>query len=78
MTVGQAGSKRLSVARSQRWIRNGQRPEPNSSHGALRNYERYMALARAEDQNGNTVGAENFYQYAEHYLRCLSPDTEAT
>ena len=37
-----------------------------------------MALARAEDQNGNTVGAESYYQYAEHYFRSLSSDTEGT
>ena len=35
-----------------------------------------MALARAEDQNGNTIGAENYYQHAEHYLRSLSSDAE--
>jgi Domain of unknown function (DUF4167) len=51
---------------------------PNGANGAQRNYERYMALARAEDQNGNTVGAESYYQYAEHYLRSLSSDTEGT
>jgi hypothetical protein len=37
-----------------------------------------MALARAEDQNGNTVAAENYYQYAEHYFRSLSSGTEGT
>jgi hypothetical protein len=30
-----------------------------------RNYERYLALARAEAQSGNTVAAENYYQHAE-------------
>jgi len=30
------------------------------------NYERYLALARAEAQIGNTIGAENYYQHAEH------------
>jgi len=30
-----------------------------------------LHLARAETQNGNTVGAENYYQYAEHFSdRC--------
>jgi Domain of unknown function (DUF4167) len=38
---------------------------------AQKNYEKYLALARAETQIGNTIGAENYYQYAEHYLgRC--------
>jgi len=50
------------------------RPEPNSSQNAQRNYERYLALARAEAQIGNMVGAENYYQYAEHYFRSMRAD----
>jgi Domain of unknown function (DUF4167) len=53
------------------------RPDPNGSLHAQRNYERYLALARAEARNGNTVGAENYYQYAEHYYRTMNPDAEA-
>ena len=34
-------------------------------------YERYLALARAEAQNGNAVAAENYYQHAEHYFRSM-------
>jgi hypothetical protein len=52
------------------------RPEPKSSQNAQRNYERYLALARAEAQIGNTVGAENYYQYAEHYFRLMRTDSE--
>jgi hypothetical protein len=37
-----------------------------------------MALARAEAQLGNTVGAENYYQYAEHYYRSRWSEPEAT
>ena len=37
-----------------------------------------MALARAESLIGNTVGAENYYQHAEHYFRSMSLDPEAT
>jgi Domain of unknown function (DUF4167) len=56
---------------SQRWVsRVG--PEPTSSPDAQRNYERYLALARAEAQSGNTVAAENYYQHAEHYFRSMS------
>ena len=43
-----------------------------SSQNAKRNYERYLALARAEAQAGNPVGAENYYQHAEHYFRVMS------
>jgi hypothetical protein len=48
------------------------RPTHPSSHNAQRNYERYLALARAEAQAGNPVGAENYYQHAEHYFRLMS------
>ena len=51
-------------------------PRAVSSQNARRNYERYLALARAEAQIGNTVGAENYYQYAEHYFRSMSSDSE--
>jgi Domain of unknown function (DUF4167) len=39
-------------------------------------YERYLALARAEAQNGNTVAAENYYQHAEHYFRLIAAAQE--
>ena len=51
------------AARSKRWTSSTARPEPKSSQNAQRNYERYLALARAEAQIGNTVGAENYYQF---------------
>ena len=54
------------------------RPESERSQNAQRNYERYLALARAEAQIGNTVAAENYYQYAEHYFRSMSSDRERT
>jgi hypothetical protein len=66
------------AARSKRWTSSVARPEPVSSQNARRNYERYLALARAEAQIGNTVGAENYYQYAEHYFRSMSWDSERT
>jgi hypothetical protein len=52
--------------------------EPKNSQNAQRNYERYLALARAEAQTGNTVGAENYYQYAEHYFRSMPSESEGT
>ena len=60
------------------WSSNAARPEQNGSHNAQRNYERYLALAQAEAQSGNTVGAENYYQHAEHYFRSMSSDRGAT
>ena len=47
-----------------------------SFHNAQRNYEQYLALARAEAQSGNPVGAENYYQHAEHYFRLMSSTQE--
>ena len=63
------------AARSKRWTSNTARPDPNN---AQRSYERYLALARAEVQNGNTIEAENYYQYAEHYFRSMRPDPDVT
>jgi hypothetical protein len=64
--------------RSKRWSSNSSRPEPKGSHNAQRNYERYLALAQAEAQSGNSIGAENYYQHAEHYFRMMSSDKGAT
>jgi uncharacterized protein DUF4167 len=62
--------------RSRRWT--SARPEPRGSQNAQKNYERYIALARAEAQSGNTVAAENYYQHAEHYFRSMSAEQEGT
>ena len=66
------------AARSKRWTSNTARPDANNSQNAQRSYERYLALARAEVQLGNTVGAENYYQHAEHYFRLMSSDRRGT
>ena len=64
------------AGRSKRWTSHATRPAPNNSQNAQRSYERYLALARAEVQIGNTIGAENYYQYAEHYFRSMRPDPD--
>jgi Domain of unknown function (DUF4167) len=71
--VNTGRSGRSGAGRSQQWV-SGARPAPASSPDAQRNYERYLALARAEAQSGNTVGAENYYQHAEHYFRSMSSE----
>lgn len=38
---------------------------------AQRNYERYLALARAEAVAGDRIAAENYLQHAEHYFRSM-------
>jgi hypothetical protein len=47
------------------------RPAYRVSQNA-QNYERYLALGRAEALAGNPVEAENYYQHAEHYFRSMS------
>jgi hypothetical protein len=66
------------ATRSKRWASGVSRPDPKRFQNAQKNYEQYLALARAETLNGNTVGAENYYQHAEHYYRVMSLDREAT
>ena len=48
--------------------------EPQGPQNAQRSHERYLALARAEALSGDMVGAENYYQHAEHYFRSMSSD----
>jgi Domain of unknown function (DUF4167) len=59
---------------SQPWASSARHPQPQGSHNARRNYERYLALAQAEVQAGDRVAAENYYQHAEHYFRSMSSD----
>jgi hypothetical protein len=76
MSTRQSRPATSFAARSKRWTSSAARPEPKSSQNAQRNYERYLALARAETQIGNTVAAENYYQYAEHYFRSMRSDSD--
>jgi Domain of unknown function (DUF4167) len=62
---------RSGAPRLNRRISNSSRPEPKGFQNMKQSYERYLALARAEAQNGNTVAAENYYQHAEHYFRSM-------
>ncbi len=64
--------------RAKHWTSSAARPESRGSQNAQRNYERYLALARAQAQSGDIVGAENYYQHAEHYFRSMSSDRETT
>jgi hypothetical protein len=47
------------------------RPNASGPQNAQRNYEHYLALARAETLTGDRITAENYFQHAEHYLRSL-------
>jgi hypothetical protein len=63
--------------RPKQWTPNAARPESKGSQNAQRNYERYLALAQAEVRAGNVIGAENYYQHAEHYFRSMSTERGA-
>jgi hypothetical protein len=68
----------FKAARSSGMPRNAPRPEQRNSQSAQRNYQHYMELACAESASGNTVGAENYYQYAEHHFRTMNAGQETT
>jgi Domain of unknown function (DUF4167) len=59
------------AARPKRWTPSSTR-QLHGSQNAQRSYERYLALAQEEARSGNVVGAENYYQHAEHYFRLMS------
>jgi hypothetical protein len=65
-------------ARSRRRISSAARPESKGSQNAQRSYERYLALAQTEALSGDRIGAENYYQHAEHYFRSMSTDRGTT
>ena len=76
----QNGSKRTkrvlrygTVPSPNRWTSNAARPGSRDLKTRKEPMNRiYMALARAEAQIGNMVGAENYYKHAEHYFRLMS------
>jgi hypothetical protein len=69
---------RPPIPGSKRWTSNAHPPNANASASAQRNYERYLALAQEEARSGNVVGAENYYQHAEHYYRSMSRNRDGT
>ena len=71
-------SARPFANRSKQWTSNVARLEPRASQNAQRSYERYLALAQAQVQAGDIVGAENYYQHAEHFFRSMSSGRETT
>jgi Domain of unknown function (DUF4167) len=66
------------VVRSTGTIPKAAHSASNGFQGAQRSYERYLTLAQEEARSGNVVGAENYYQHAEHYFRLMSLNRAAT
>ena len=56
--------------------RTPRRPQDAKAASARQKYEHFLALARAEDGNGDRVAAQNYYQHAEHYLRTSSASAD--
>jgi Domain of unknown function (DUF4167) len=65
-------------ARSHHRESNAAREKTRGSQNAQKSYERYLALAQAESLTGNIVGAEYYYQHAEHYFRSMSSGSGTT
>ena len=66
------------TARSKGTNTNAARSGSNGFQSAQRSYERYLGLAQEEARSGNVVGAENYYQHAEHYFRLMSSNRATT
>jgi hypothetical protein len=78
MSTHRSRSTTPFAARAKGWTSSNTRPKLNVSQNAQRSYERYLALAQAQAQAGDLIGAENYYQHAEHYFRSISSDREMT
>jgi hypothetical protein len=68
-----AGAQRTRPARRNK-SSGFPRSPARSAQSAERNYERYLALARAEALAGDRIAAENYFQHAEHYFRSMAKD----
>jgi hypothetical protein len=78
MSTRQPKSAGSFAPRSKRWTPSAARPQLHGSQGAQKSYERYLALAQEEAMSGNVVGAENYYQHAEHYFRLMTSNRQVT
>jgi hypothetical protein len=72
MTMNQSRSAALSRRRAERSPPAEGRSFPKNGQSVRTNYERYLALARAQTLAGDQIEAENSYQHAEHYFRTMS------
>jgi len=54
------------------------RAQAGDPQNAERNYQRYLALARAEALTGDRIAAENYFQHAEHYFRSMGKNNSSS
>lgn len=74
-TRGRPGRNRPSNPRNQTYDSNG--PEGRVRGSASQVFEKYLALARDAQSAGDRIGAENFFQHAEHYYRILNVNSQS-
>lgn len=74
-TRGRPGRNRSSNPRNQTFDSNG--PDGRVRGSASQVFEKYLALARDAQSAGDRIGAENFFQHAEHYYRILNVNTQS-
>jgi hypothetical protein len=55
---------------------DSQGPEGRVRGNAPQVYEKYMSLGRDATSVGDRIGAESFYQFAEHYYRIMNDSTD--
>ncbi|MBF0307339.1 MAG: DUF4167 domain-containing protein [Alphaproteobacteria bacterium] len=63
-----SGKKHMPV-RNQPFDNGGEMRVRGNAHQVL---EKYLALARDASAQGDRIAAENYYQHAEHYFRCIN------
>jgi hypothetical protein len=68
---GQQFRSARSETRSKPWTSGVVGADLKGGQSPQKQYERYIALARSRALTGDMVGAENYYQHAEHYFRSI-------
>lgn len=68
------GGRKQVPLKMQHFDSNG--PDVRVRGTANQVYEKYLALARDANANGDRITAESYYQHAEHYFRILNDSTD--
>ena len=71
------GGKKHMPVRSHNQTFDSNGPEIRIRGNAHQVLEKYLALARDATAQGDRVGAENYYQHAEHYFRVINANSGA-
>lgn len=73
-------NNRMNYNRTQNGSRRPRAPAGGGgkSGNPQREFDRYVALARAAETSGDAVARESYYQHAEHYYRLMNRDVAPT